>query len=89
MNNDELNKHLDKLNQDHPTDLQIHNWKVNVRNKLENKTGTYMPWLKLSQFAVTLCLGVAIGAFAFSTPKSQFEDFADDNATIEVIYTNL
>lgn len=95
MDKKTLDEKLKTLKEQKPNDLQMHSWKVAVRNRVQETTKPSFfdfSWLKLVQFALTLSLGVAIGAAAFSQPKDQLnqsiEEIAYEDATPEVIYTN-
>lgn len=85
--NENIDNMLRSLRSGDPTDLQIHKWKSSVNYKVEQSRLSYLkPFL---QYGVTLSLGVFIGFVLFSGPKNSFDEFAEDDATVEVIYSNL
>gem|GEM_PF-5352239 len=95
MDDKTLDEHLKALKKQKPHELQTHSWKVAVRSRVAETQKPSLfdfSWMRLGQFALTLSLGVAIGAFVFAEPKDQFnqaiEEIAYEDATPEVIYTN-
>lgn len=95
MDEKTLDEKLKALKEQTPHEMQTHSWKVAIRHRVEETKKPSLfdfSWVRLGQFALTLSLGVAIGAFVFSEPKDQFnqsiEEIAYEDATPEVIYTN-
>ena len=89
MNDDTEINNLKKLfNDDQPTDLQKHKWKVALRQKQQISKKSYF-WLQMTTAA---SIGFIIGGLFISGLKfknSVHDENLENSATIEMVYTKL
>ena len=90
---DKFDKLMDSLKDQNPKKHQVESWKKSVhKNLIPRNPSRYSPIIYWGQLTAAVFVGILIGGLLFGQTKdySQEKQINDyDDATIEVIYTNL
>lgn len=82
---------LNKLRDKEPSATQLHKWNTAVQFEAAKYKRNFS-WSHILQLATAGVCGLIIGAFLFGNftgNNKENNDFASDNATIEVIYAKF
>ena len=87
-NDNDLNKIKNAIEGDAPSDMDIHRWKVALRQRHSQTSQTkFSPWM---QWVAAAAVGFIIGAVTFHKSNHQDqENFLTSDATVERVYTKL
>ncbi len=87
---DKKDDFINQLRNKEPSAMQVHRWTTAVQFE-SAKYNRKFSWSHLMQLATAGVCGLIIGAFLFGNFATLKEnnDFASENATVEVIYAKL